>query len=241
LDLLDVDKFISNAPEFDVIVHCAAESNLANCEERPDFAYEVNTIATKKLAKWSEKQKSRFIYFSTDIVFKGDKGNYIEKDKPDPINVYGKTKLAAENEIFNEHSNAVIARIALCFGKGLEKTQSFIDWLQNNLECGESIFLFSDEIRTPVLAKYIARAIWDLGNNKFTGIIHLTGKEKIDRYNFGIQFIKLFPDLNKKYIKKGSLFEASYPRPVDVSMKSIYADKILKEKSKKITEVLGEL
>ncbi len=241
LDLLNVDNFISESPKFDVIVHCAAESSLINCEEQPDYAYEVNAVATKKLVKWSKKQKSRFIYLSTDIVFSGDKGNYIETDKPDPINVYGRTKLAAEDNILSEHSNAVIARIALCFGKGLGKTQSFIDWLQSNLEHGEDTFLFSDEYRTPVSAIYIAKAVWELVNNNFTGLIHLTGKEKIDRYNFGIRYLQLYPGLNIRCIRKGSLYEAGYPRPADVSMKSIYADKVLKEKSKKITEVLEDI
>lgn len=241
LDLLDVEKFISIAPEFDVVVHCAADSKLESCEKQADYTYEINTIATKNLVKWSEKQKSRFIYFSTDIVFKGDKGNYIETDKPDPINVYGRTKLAGEDEILSEHSNAVIARIALCLGKGLSRTQSFIDWLRNRIALKENANLFSDEFRTPVSAKYIAKTVWELVNNNFTGVIHLTGKEKIDRYNFGLKFIQLFPDLNEKYIKQGFLHEAGHARPIDVSMKSIYADNLFNEKSKKISEVLEEL
>ena len=100
LDLAQVDEFISqNEQNFDAVIHCAAEASLAECEKYPEKAFLLNSYATEKLAQWSEEQKGKFIFLSTDIVFDGEKGDYTEKDIPLPINIYGKSKFKAEKRI----------------------------------------------------------------------------------------------------------------------------------------------
>jgi len=241
LDLLNIDSFLSNSQKFDTVIHCAAESNLARCEQNIEYVMKVNAKATKKLAEWSEKQKSRFIYFSTDIVFHGDRGNYTEADQPDPINNYGKSKLMGEQAVLEVHSNAVIARIALCLGKRLYNSNSFIDWMIEKVKNNEKISLFYDEYRTPVSASYVAKATWELVANQYKGIIHLTGEEKVNRYEFGSHFIQLFPEYDSRLLIKTSQSLAGYPRPVDVSMKSLFAETTLKIKSERITDIIKDL
>lgn len=241
LALSEIERFISIAPKFDTVIHCAAEADLSVCEKNPEYAFSVNENAIYQLARWSAEQDSRFIYLSTDIVFHGDKGDYTESDIPDPINIYGKSKFAGENVVLETHSNAVVARIALCLGKGLGGTKSFIDFMIDKIRKNEQIPLFYDEIRTPVSAIYVAKAIWELVENRFKGIIHLTGNEKLNRYEFGKEFVKYFPQYNPQKLIKTSLTKAGYPRPVDVSMKSQLADKILNTKSEKITHVIENL
>jgi dTDP-4-dehydrorhamnose reductase len=227
LDLSNVEEFISNAEKYDVVIHCAAESSLAECEKYPARANKINSMATEKLAQWSANQKSKFIFLSTDIVFDGEKGDYLESENPAPINVYGKTKLDAERRILDIHNNAIIIRLALCLGKGLGNATSFIDWFENKLEFDEEIPLYFDEIRTPVSAKFAASAIWELIDSNFNGIMHLAGIEKINRYDLGLKILDHLKLDKKHLLKRISSESSNYPRPKDVSMKSSVLGKIL--------------
>jgi dTDP-4-dehydrorhamnose reductase len=229
LDLKKVDNFTKNSMfNYDVVIHCAAEANLGECEKQPENAFLINTHASEKLAQWSQVQNSKFIFLSTDIVFDGEKGNYTEEDNPCPINVYGSTKLEAEQKVLNTHHNAVVIRLALCLGSDLGSKNSFIDWFLSKLEHNEEIPLFNDEFRTPVSSIFAVKAIWEMVNNNFKGIIHLTGKEKINRFDLGLKILQYDDRLNKQFLlKKISSLIKAYPRPKDVSMKSIFQDKYL--------------
>ena len=106
LNLMRVDDFIkNNIQKFDIVIHCAAESSLVECEKNQERAYILNSEATEKLVSWSFKQKSKFLFLSTDIVFDGNKGEYSETDNPQPINVYGQSKLEAEQKILKVHES----------------------------------------------------------------------------------------------------------------------------------------
>jgi dTDP-4-dehydrorhamnose reductase len=228
LDLEQVDAFIShNEQKYDVVIHCAAESSLAVCENNPHKAFLLNSEATEKLARWSAEQNSKFIYLSTDIVFDGKKGDYYEDDNPQPINIYGKSKLEAERSIIKIHKNVIIVRLALCLGKGLGGTNSFINWFLERLENEEKIPLYYDEFRTPVSTKFVAQSIWEFASNNFTGIIHLTGKEKISRYKLGQKMLEYLKSDKQHLLHKESSNKSTYPRPRDVSMKSKFLEQIL--------------
>ena len=241
LDLSNEEECISNSEQYDIVIHCAAESSLAECEKQPERAHRINSIATEKLAQWSVKQESKFIFLSTDIVFDGEKGDYLETEIPAPINVYGKTKLDAEYRILNIHDNAVIVRLALCLGKGLGNAISFIDWFENKLEINDTIPLYFDEIRTPVSVKFTANTIWELIDSNFSGIVHLAGKERISRYDFGLKILDHL-NLDKKHLlKRISSKSSTYPRPKDVSMKSDLMDKILKSPQEDLNTLIKNI
>ena len=80
----------------EVIIHCAAETNVDYCEENKLHAYRLNAAATKYLAMYSKMTSCKLIYISTDSIYCGEKGNYHEYEKPEPRNVYAKTKLTGE-------------------------------------------------------------------------------------------------------------------------------------------------
>jgi len=241
-DLMQVDKFISSIKQkYDVVIHCAAEASLAECEKDPEIAFALNTQASEKLAQWSAEQNSKFIFLSTDIVFDGNKGDYIETDKPQPTNIYGQSKFEAEQKILMIHKNTVIARLALCLGKGLGKTKSFIDWFLTKLENNEHIPLYYDEFRTPVSAKFVAQAIWELANKDFKGIVHLTNIEKINRYDFGIKMLQYLKSDENHLLKKESSTHSSYSRPKDVSMQSNFLKKIIDYPQENVTTLIENI
>ena len=90
-----------------IIVHCAAMSRSPDCEANPKLAHESNVEVTRRLAELGAAIP--FLFFSTDLVFDGEKGNYSEGDKPNALQVYGKTKLAAEQAIA-AHPQHIILR-----------------------------------------------------------------------------------------------------------------------------------
>ena len=92
------------------IVHCAALTNVDLCEEQPETATLVNTTASRNLAREASMVDAGFVYISTDSVFDGEKGQYSEDDHPNPLNVYGRSKLAGEMAVIEELEESLVIR-----------------------------------------------------------------------------------------------------------------------------------
>ncbi len=215
----------------DVIVHTAAIANPDWCEENPDVALQVNLKATEALASWANDNGARFIFTSTDMVFDGKRGNYSETDLPNPISRYSSTKVAAEKAITASHSDYVIARVALVYGRGIMRPTSSFEKMIEKLTNKEKITLFHDQFRTPVLVNNLAEALLELAGNDYVGIIHLGGSERISRLNLGLKACRIL-GLSSQYIVKASMFDFPGPafRPQDISFNIELAKKILKVK-----------
>ncbi|MGD9897964.1 MAG: NAD(P)-dependent oxidoreductase [Calditrichaceae bacterium] len=205
----------------DIIIHAAAMANLGMCEKEPELAARVNAKATEQLAVWSADRGIRLIFLSTDIVFKGDHPPYTEDSRPDPVNVYGKTKLAAESALTDIMKDYATIRIALGLGRGLGKTSNFMDWFLQRLDHKTEIPLFYDEIRTPTAVMYLAEAIWKISLGNETGVFHAAGADSLSRYELGLSMCELL-GRGHDLIKPVSIMSmADYRRPVDVSLKSV--------------------
>jgi dTDP-4-dehydrorhamnose reductase len=241
LDLDSVEAFKKYAGRYDLIIHTAANANLADCEKNRRQAFRVNSKATEILARWSQGQASRFIYLSTDIVFGGDRGDYTEKDQPNPVNVYGNSKWQGERAVANCHNNYAICRLALTLGKARGSGKNFIDQFLKGLDDEKEISLFVDEQRTPVTPQFAAKSVWEIAFSQFTGIIHVCGLEKINRYQLG-EKIAAFLNRPVKNLRKTYMNQvSSYPRPLDVSMCSLHASKVLSIPQQKISDVIEDM
>jgi len=117
-DITDIINIESTLIEkkFDIVFHLAAFSKTGLCEQNPEKSYDINVLGTKNIFQYSYKNKIPLIFTSTDLVFDGVKGNYSEKDKANPINIYGKHKLLAEQNIRSKEDNIWIARMPLLLG-----------------------------------------------------------------------------------------------------------------------------
>jgi len=218
----------------DVIIHCAAWSDLDGCETNPDRAFRINAEATEILARVSAKQDCRLIYASTDMVFDGEQGDYRESDPSRPINVYGKSKLSGEEAIKAQCSNYVIARLALVYGRPVLGNNSFSEKILERVQRGDPMPLFTDQFRTPILVQNVARGLLELADSTFIGTVHLGGADKVDRYTFGLRLaeIKGFSqDLLRRALMSDVVTVAKRPR--DVSLCISLAKSFLK------TELLG--
>jgi dTDP-4-dehydrorhamnose reductase len=241
LDLQDVQALTKLPVTYDMVIHAAANANLADCEKNEAQAFKVNSDATEILARWSQKQGSRFIYFSTDIVFQGDRGNYTEEDTPKPVNIYGQSKWQGERILVKNHSNYAICRLSLTLGKAKGRSKNFIDHFVRDLYTGKEILLFEDEWRTPITPHYVAKAVWEIACSNYQGIIHLCGAEKMNRYQLGLKmaaYLNFTAEQLKKAYAQKAVF---YPRPLDVSMCSLYAQKVLTCTPQKISAFFGDM
>lgn len=212
----------------DTVIHCAAWSDLDRCEQNPEKAYQINVKGTNILAKICAESNIRLIFTSSDMVFDGEKGNYSESDQTMPINVYGKTKQMAEQEIQSICSDYVIVRVALVYGKPMVSGNSFSEKILARLREGKSMPLYVDQFRTPIWVQTLAQGLLELAENGFTGIIHIGGPERIDRYAFGLQLAEITKHSFKlcQSIRMSEMPTIA-PRPKDASLNIRLARQIL--------------
>lgn len=171
----------------DIIIHCAAIVNLKTCEENKKLADAVHIDVTKQLAKFNVG-KTILIYISTDSVFDGEKGDYLETDIPNPLNYYAKSKLEGEKAaIINPNSIVVRTNI---FGFNNPLKNSLAEWAIKNLLAGNSINGFSDVIFNAIYTKQLAEIIFYLIKKDFKGLINIGSKNKISKYKFLVEIAK---------------------------------------------------
>lgn len=206
------------------VIHCAALSRAAQCEEQPGLARAVNVEATERLAVLAHDRP--FIFFSTDQVFDGAKGHYVESDEVRPLNVYGETKAEAERLVLQNPAHSVI-RIALTAGSSPGGGRSFVEDMQQACRRGQALTLFTDEFRCPLPAGAIARAVWDLLDHGQPGLYHLGGAERLSRWEIGQALCRWYPEF-AACLKPGSVTAYKGPRrPADLSMRSEKLQRLL--------------
>jgi dTDP-4-dehydrorhamnose reductase len=177
----------------EVVIHTAALTNVDICEKRRSLAHEINVAATSHLVKCAEELGCRFVYISTDLVFDGQKGNYSETDRPNPINYYGDTKFLGEKAVMDISTNYLVVRMALMYGNGNGVNGCFTDWIRKGLEKKQSVPLYIDQYRTPLFVFDGIRALLELIEKPVKNkILHLAGRERLNRYDFGQKFTKIF-------------------------------------------------
>ena len=203
----------------DVIIHTAAMSNLDQCEKFPKLAWDVNVTATKNLAFLASDLDCRLIFTSTDMVFDGAGQFYREHDPINPISLYGQTKVTAEECIQTSCCNYVIARVALIYGRPQLGGASFLQWLEQRLGDRQTVELYKDQFRTPIWADNLVECLLELAKNDFVGTLHLGGANRIDRYQFGLQFCEI-AGYDKSLLRSISMkvHQMEAPRPADLSL-----------------------
>ena len=215
-------RFAAEQPQ--LVIHCAAMAKANECEAHPHLAWRVNSDATRVLAEAAATVP--LFFFSTDLVFDGCKGNYTETDAPNPLTIYGKTKVAAEQAVLANPLHTVV-RTSLNGGPSPSRDRSFTEQLINSWRSGKTPKLFFDEFRSPIVADVTARAIWELVAANARGLFHLGGSERMSRYDAGRIVAAHFPQLDPR-IARGSLRDfAGPPRSPDTSLDSSKAQALL--------------
>lgn len=215
----------------DVIVHAAALTDVDKCEENPALAKLLNVDVTKEFAVQSNKVSSLLVYVSTDYVFDGERGNYKEEDKPNPINVYGLTKLQGEIEVMKHSSSYLIVRTSTPYGVNpASGKDNFALWLIKKLRNKEGVSILVDQVTSPTYNVSFALMLKELlGSGKIVNeVVHLADASQISRYDFSIKLAKAL-GLNASLISPITLDKIKWKarRPRNSSLNVEKAKRIL--------------
>jgi dTDP-4-dehydrorhamnose reductase len=173
------------------VVHCAAATNVDWCEEHPEDAHRVNVSVPAALARITSQSDIRMLYISTDSVFDGERGNYSETDTPAPVNVYARTKLQGEREVFRQNPIALTARVNF-YGWNAQSKDNFAEWILKQLTLARIVPGFSDVVFCPILANDLAEVLLAMLDRNLTGLYHVVGAEAISKYEFARQVASTF-------------------------------------------------
>lgn len=160
--------------EPDVILHCAAMTSVDGCEAEPARASETNVLGSFNVAVAARRSGARLVAISTDYVFDGDKGApYDEGDRPNPLSMYGWTKLAGERAAEAAAPDLLIVRTAWVFGSG----KDFLSGAVRRLRAGEEVGGIVDQVGSPTHVAHLAERLPPLIASDVRGVVHLAGPE----------------------------------------------------------------
>jgi dTDP-4-dehydrorhamnose reductase len=215
-----MDAFSSDLDEIqpDIVIHCAGLANVEVCEADPIMAYQVNVVLSENVAICCKQRGISFVYISTDHLFSGKKPLVTEEETTSPVNVYGKTKLEAEQRIMDISDKHLAIRTNF-YGWGPSYRQSFSDMIIGNIRAGKAVSLFDDFFYTPILIEELAQSVMELTEKNASGIFNVTGEERISKYTFGKLIAERF-DLDESLIKVARFSDRKdlVQRPGDLSL-----------------------
>lgn len=174
LDITDasaVDAFIDGAG-YDLIVNCAAFTNVDGCEANEDAAFAVNATGAANLARAAERAGAKFVHVSTDYVFPGNaEGERVESDPTGPVSAYGRTKLAGEKAVADACSRAFIVRTAWLYGY---VGKNFVKTMRRLGETHDRITVVDDQLGNPTSANDLAYEMLKIALTDDYGVYHCT-------------------------------------------------------------------
>ena len=202
-------------------IHTAAQSSPNYCQNYTEESYAINVTTSLNIAGLCADYSIPYIFTSTDLVFDGLNAPYRETDPISPVNTYGEQKVQAETGILARYPQATICRIPLMFGMATPTATSFMQPFMQTLKEGKELALFTDEFRTPASGTTVAKGLLMVLEKEVRGIIHLGGKERLSRYDFGRLLVEVFqlPATGLKSCRQQDVQMAA-PRPADVSLDS---------------------
>jgi len=222
VDITDPDRVYNyiKTKKPEVVINSAAITDVDKCELEPDRAYSVNTMGPKNIAIACRDFKIKFIHISTDYVFNGKKGQpYTEFDEPDPVNIYGKTKLAGEQMIKEITNDFIILRTAWIFG---EQRNHFVDYVVSCIKKGEEIIAVKDMVSSPTYSVDLAGMIKKLIPMKQAGLYHAANKGYCSRVQMVEEIMKIMKKQTKVKVVKQSQWERPAKRPVFSALRNYH-------------------
>lgn len=165
------------------ILNCGGSCALKACELDPVMAERVNVMGIQSLLNTIRDTDIRLIHLSIDLVFSGKgEGGYVESDPPDPVTVYGKTMVRAEQLIQDSRPEACILRISLPMGVSFNGHAGAIDWIQSRFAKNKPATLYFDEVRTPTYVECLNETIEEVFARRLAGLYHAGGPTRLSLF-----------------------------------------------------------
>ena len=183
-DLGDRERLLYWAESFrpQVIVNCAAFTQVDACEERRDHALDVNGRAVANAVEAAERVGARLLHVSSDYVFDGEGSEPYPEDAPTrPLSVYGESKLLGEQEALR-YDDATVVRASWLFGPG---GPNFVATILRLLREGKTpLRVVDDQVGCPTYTPFLARALWNLASSDLRGLVHYRNRDAVSWHGF---------------------------------------------------------
>lgn len=226
---LDKEKDLDKLSKLEILKDGIIEYKKINYLDWKDDeeSFAINVVGTKNLVDYSAENRIKFIYLSTDFIFDGEKGNYIESDLPSPANWYGQTKYWGEKIVTENLDNYFIARLSYPYGYRSEIKKDFVWRIIEVMNSQKEISLIEDHIFTPTFIDDIILALEFLIKRDLNGIYHVTGNNFLSPYEAGRVVNKNFfnNEINILKVKREDYYKGRAKRGFNLSMKN---DKLVK-------------
>lgn len=173
----------------ELVIHCAAFTAVDDCESRPERAFRVNRDGTRNVALACRGRGCGMVYLSTDYVFDGEKSSpYLETDEPNPVNVYGQSKLAGERSVLELiQARAWIVRVSWLFGP---LGKNFVRAILERAQRGEPLRVVDDQAGAPTYTLDAAAKIEQIGERAEPGVYHLTNQGYCSWFEFAAEIVR---------------------------------------------------
>jgi len=217
LDILDSDRLRTVVAEHrpHIIINTAAMTNVDACEHDPEGCRKLNIEAVATLVELCEEFGIHLIHLSTDFIFDGKEGPYAEDAQPNPLSLYGQSKLDAEHHIERSNCKWAILRTILVYGVVADMSRSnIVLWAKGALEKGEPLRVVNDQWRMPTLAEDLAQACLLTAISGAQGVFHISGKDMFAIHEL-VAAVADFWKLDKSLIRQVSsdTLSQAAPRP----------------------------
>lgn len=222
VDLRDADSlrraFAHSRP--DVVLLCAALTNVDRCESEQELAFAVNARGPETVAGLCAEHRAKLVFFSSDYVFDGTRGPYAEDDPPSPVDYYGRTKLEAEQRIRARLADHLICRTTVVYGVEAAG-KNFGLSLVRMLEAGRARRVPTDQIGNPTYALNLAQMVEALVAAKAQGIFNTVGPDLVSRCDFALAICRQF-GLDERLVVPVTTGELQQParRPLQAGLRT---------------------
>ena len=176
----------------DVIINASAYTNVDRSETERDLAWKINVKGVEYIAETAATIDAHVIHVSTDYVFDGSNGPYAETEKPNPINYYGRSKLAGENALIISSAQYTIIRTNVLYGIIPNGRLDFVRWVVESNKKGEQIRIVTDQYNNPTFIDDIVIAMNTIIEQKKYGLYNIAGIEVLSRYDFTLRIADVF-------------------------------------------------
>ncbi len=211
---------LMNAVEPDWVIHCAAATDVDQCEADQAWAFALNRGMARNVAEAARDVGATHIHISTDAVFDGGPGPHAETDKATPINTYGLSKLEGEQAVVDANPQAAIVRTNF-YGWSPPGRSSLAEWFLDHLRRGKPMPGFADIQINPLLANQLAVLLLTVLEAGLSGIYHIASRDTITKYELGVRIAQVFEldaDLVHPIESEDAGLQAA--RPKDLSLQT---------------------
>ncbi len=182
-----VEETVRISPQ--IVCHLAAATDVDGCELDPESAYLTNGVGTRNIALACQRLEIPILYLSTDYVFDGEKGEpYLELDRPNPINVYGTSKLQGERHVSQLLRQFYIVRSSWLFGKN---GRNFVDQILARARERRRLEVVTDQVGSPTYTRDLAEALKLLLETGRYGLYHITNSGFCSWFEFALEILNL--------------------------------------------------